>query len=343
MIRVFFSTNRNPIGDPPTGFGSELGPVDGASLRFGYAEVTDKTLKLKKLCVAPERLVVDDVTRETPAFGSSETLQAVGRKMANHARDTLIYIHGFDFTFEDAITRTAQIKQFLAIDLNLFLFTWPSDGEKIPIYSYKSDRDDVMASGDAGARSLVIFDRFIRNLPGEEYCRQRVHLLAHSMGNFALRHAVQGMRWRMGDYLPRLFSNILLMAADEDNDAFEHANKLKYLPRMAERVAVYHTPRDRALTVSEETKGNPERLGSDGPETSRRLNDKVSVIDVSGVLDADEDLTNHQYYRLNQIVRDDMRAVLANTPPHEIPGREYLADTRRYRLTGAPPRLPERR
>lgn len=343
MVTVFFATNRNPIGEPPTAFGSELGPVDGANLRFGYAEVDEAALKIKSLHVAPERLVVDDEATESPQFGSSEMFRIAARKMAKHARDTLIYIHGFDFSFEEAITRTAEIKTFLGVDMNLFLFTWPSDGQKIPFFSFESDRDDVVASGDAGARSLMIFDRFLRSLPPEEYCEQRVHLMAHSMGNFALRHAVQGLRRRLGDFLPRLFDTILLMAADEDNDAFEHVDKLKLLPRMAARVAVYHTPRDRSLMISEETKGNPERLGSDGPENSRQLNDKVSVIDVSDALGAAPDVTNHQYYRLNPIVRDDLRAVLANQQPLEIPGRVYLPDVRRYRLIGAVESPPRRR
>ena len=44
MITVFFATNRNPIGgEPPTGFGPDLGPIDGTSLRLGWAEVDENT------------------------------------------------------------------------------------------------------------------------------------------------------------------------------------------------------------------------------------------------------------------------------------------------------------
>ena len=88
MVTVFFATNRNPIGEPPTAFGSELGPVDGANLRFGYAEVDETALKIKSLHVAPERLVVDDEATESPQFGSSELFRMAARKMAKHARDT---------------------------------------------------------------------------------------------------------------------------------------------------------------------------------------------------------------------------------------------------------------
>ena len=335
MIDIFFATNRNPIGNPPTGFGKELGPVDGRNLRFGHAEVDPESLKLMRLHIEPEKLVVDAAT-DVPLFGSTKVFGKAGRKMTKHSRDTLVYIHGFDFSFEEAITRAAEVKKFLAMKLNLFVFSWPSDGKKIPFFSYHRDREDVEASGDAAARSLLAFARYLGDLKARDDCHQRVHLMTHSMGAFALRHAVQGLRRRQGDHLSRLFNSILLMAADEDNDAFECVEKLKCLPRLGNRVAVYHTPRDLALTISDATKGLPDRLGSDGPENARQLSDKVSVIDVSDTVGADGDGTNHQYYRLNEIVRDDMRAVLAGEAPHEIANREYLADTKRYKLIGPP-------
>jgi hypothetical protein len=42
----------------------------------------------------------------------------------------------------------------------------------------------------------------------------------------------------------RLFENILLFAADEDDDAFEYDYKLKRLPDLARRVTVYHNSGD---------------------------------------------------------------------------------------------------
>ncbi|MFP3386352.1 alpha/beta hydrolase, partial [Tritonibacter sp. SIMBA_163] len=89
---------------------------------------------------------------------------------------------------------------------------------------------------------------------------QRIHLLAHSMGNFALRHAVQGMRLHVGDQLPRLFDEVLLMAADADNDALSHPDKLAPLERLARRVTTYYNVQDLALVVSDWTKLNPDRL-----------------------------------------------------------------------------------
>ena len=336
MIDVYFATNRNPTGgEPPTDFGADLGPIDGVSLRFGWAEVDDAGERIERLEVASEALTPDSTVDRV--LGSSAVFAAIQRKMLRHSRDTMGYIHGFDYTFAEAIKRTAQFKKFLGAELNLFLFTWPSDGETLPDLSFKlpyhRDRDDAAASGEAMGRGLRVLTRFLGGQRPEDACERRLHLLAHSMGNYALRHAVQGIRRQLGTrYLPKIFDTVILTGADEDADALEDADRLGVLPSMTDRIAVYHTPRDRALMISENTKGQPERLGSDGPDNSANLSDKVAVINVSDVLHADDDLQNHQYYRLNPLVRQDMLAVLNNMPANEIEGRRPLPGKNRYRL-----------
>lgn len=61
---------------------------------------------------------------------------------------------------------------------------------------------------------------------------------------------------------PRVFDQVFLMAPDEDDDAFEHEHKLLPLPRLAKRVNAYFNNEDVAMTVSDKTKGNPDRLGA---------------------------------------------------------------------------------
>lgn len=338
MIDIYFATNRNPLGgQPPSNFGADLGPIDGMSLRFGWAEVDDAATRIENIHVADEILTPDSGAAQL--LGSSEVFTTIQRKMLSHGRDTLGYIHGFNYTFTEAITRAAQFKKFLQADMNLFLFTWPSDGKSLPDLSFKlpyhRDRDDAAASGEAMGRGLRVLTRFLGGQRPAEACDRRLHLLAHSMGNYALRHAVLGIGRQLGTrHLPKLFDTVILAGADEDADALEKTEKMMDLPRMTDRIAVYHTPRDRALIISEDTKGNPERLGSDGPDNTANLSDKIAVINVSDVLKADNDIQNHQYYWQNPYVREDMLAVFRNVPANEISGRRVLPGTNRYRLIG---------
>jgi len=127
----------------------------------------------------------------------------------------------------------------------------------------------------------------------------------------------------------RLFDQVFLMAADEDDDAFEHDHKLKPLTRLAKRVSVYFNNEDRGMAVSDKTKGNPDRLGDDGPRMPRSIPGKVTLVDTTPVV---EGFVEHSYFLDSPKVVEDMRQVLTGTPSDTITGREYVLETNRYRL-----------
>ena len=156
--------------------------------------------------------------------------------------------------------------------------------------------------------------------------------MAHSMGNFALMNAVQAMRTFVGDELPRLFDEVLLMAADADNDALERDDRLALLERLGRRVSTYYNVQDLALVVSDWTKMNPDRLGATGPRRAERLPLKFAQLNCSAVIDYEQDPTGHQYYSHNPRVRADMIQVLDGTEDEDIAGRTYRTDRNYYRL-----------
>ena len=135
--------------------------------------------------------------------------------------------------------------------------------------------------------------------------------------------------------LRRTFDRIVLAAADEDEDSFDDAAELKFLPRLAAGVVVYHTPRDWILSgLSQITKFNGPRLGTDGPDNMGSISDKVTAVDVSDVIDPRDDFQSHQYYRVFGAVRGDIRAVLDGQRPEAIKGRDP-AGSQRWRLVKA--------
>jgi len=266
-------------------------------------------------------------------LGSKAVFETVRQEMIAKKQDCVILIHGFNCTFREAIQRTAQLRKFYGdLPMTYFLFTWPSDGSMLPFKAYASDRDDARASGVALGRGLQKLASFLHGTRPEDFCGQNIHLFAHSMGTYALRWALQGIKATSGNSLRRLLEQVILFAADEDDDAFELDYKLQSLPDMARRVTVYHNPGDKVLIVSDLTKGNPDRLGAGGPRNSRALPDKVSVVNCESVLSFKDDPTGHQYYRLDQTVKQDVLAVLSGIEPQDIKTRKYQSDTRSYRL-----------
>ncbi len=336
MTRVYFGTNRNPNNpDNPTNFGKRFSQSGLVDLRFGWADVEGGKFTLnvaaESLSVPEQDLLRGDLSKQK--LGSEKVFDMVRRDMIDRKADLLLYIHGFDFTFRDAILRAAQIAEFYAQKpLVMFVFTWPGDGSKLPLLAYASDRDDAKASGAALGRGMQKLAHYLRGTSPQDYCGQNMHLMAHSMGNYAARHAVQAVAASAGSNIRRLFDQALLMAADEDDDALELEGKLLPLTRMCKRVTVYVNPDDLALVVSDTTKGNPDRLGASGPHNSWAVPDKVSIVNVQKVVAFKTDKTGHQYYRLNQKVQADVLRVLEGAESGEIAGRTFNAEKRQYFL-----------
>jgi esterase/lipase superfamily enzyme len=147
---------------------------------------------------------------------------------------------------------------------------------------------------------------------------------------------LQGLRTILDcDRLPRIFANVFLMAADEDDDALNLDHKLAPLDRLAAAVHVYYARTDRALCISDLTKGNPDRLGSAGPRDRGRLGDRIVCVDCSDVAWTGMGDADHQYWRARHEVIQDARSVLAGLAADAVPGRRWSPSDRSYRILPA--------
>jgi esterase/lipase superfamily enzyme len=290
MPRVYFATNRNHLPDNKLEmFGKAFNPDGVAALRFGYAEFDEEGARPREVEVYPEEADENGFVVK----GSDRFLRDLHAAMAGDRSDTLVFIHGFNVSFMGALAAGAELAREVRIEgrpLNVVVFSWPSDGAAVPLMSYYSDREDARASGPALARAYLRLKAFVTDdLGRDEYCQRCLHLMAHSMGAYVLRNGLQAIRAKEPRGLVRLFDQILLAAPDEDDDTFERDDKLKLLPHLGRQVTVYFNPRDRALVISDTTKGNPDRLGSDGPRLIDLIPKKVVLVDcrnVAAVADA---------------------------------------------------------
>jgi esterase/lipase superfamily enzyme len=345
VTTIYFATNRNPNSpDNPTRFGSDFSTDGLANLRFGKAEVTGANFDQITVRVALENL-----DPAQPVLGSERIFREVQAKAKREGLDIVVFIHGFNVSFEDGLQCAARLEQKLTepnpLDkgsppkLMVVLFSWPSDASLLlssassakTIISYKSDRLDALTSGTAFARAFLKLVSFINTTEEGEQCDQRIHLIAHSMGNYVLRCAFQEMRRQVGQP-PRVFNQILMTAADEDDDTFDHDYKLMHLPHLTRRTHIYFSRGDLALWASDTFKGNPSRLGSDGPLHPQQLPRNIYPIDCTEAVAATVKASEHGYFISSPRVVVDMRRVLRGEIPDEILGRKYIPETNRYRL-----------
>lgn len=334
-IRVYFATNRN---HQPTNkrevFGKTFNPDGVAALRFGYANFDAAVAgpTLKTLHVYPDVMGETDVTKT----GGGAFLEDLRTVMSSGPRtDTLVFVHGFNVSFTGALQAGAHLALSLQVEgrpVNVVVFSWPSDGEAVPLMSYYSDREDARATGPALARAFLKFRDYVRALNEADYCQRCVHLLAHSMGAYVLRNGLQAVIAKERDGLARLFDQIMLAAPDEDDDAFEAEAKLKLLPRIGRQVTVYFNPRDKGLIVSDKTKANPDRLGSDGPRMIDLIPKKVVLVDCRNVAGDADRLIEHSYYIRSEAMGRDISAVLSDEALEVIGNRTYIERSRTWRI-----------
>ncbi|MCG8464862.1 MAG: alpha/beta hydrolase [Xanthomonadales bacterium] len=368
-ITIYFATNRQvrTRGDVDI-YSDEIDDASGATYRVGKAKVAVSKgeykvrshelfdEKKRHICSEAAKVLEDDsipeerryrVAREVATahvgpqmkLGSGDMMEEIQNRMRSGQCDVLLLLHGFASEFETGLERIAELVDKYQGDgvkeMVGFVFCWPSKGRIFPPWRYSNDRRTAELSGYAIARAFcrLIDHLSVVNQKGER-CNQRLHLVAHSMGNYVLRSALNSLldEHMIGRRVP-LFEHIFLMAADEDDDALEKEQKLGRIDRIGRNIHVYYSKQDRALDVSDLTKGNAERLGSHGPKNMGKTSDQVVAVDCHKVDDTEFGHANHQYYRLHPKVIGDVVQVLAGNASDEIQGRQSINNhPRRFRI-----------
>lgn len=369
MTQIYFASNRDVLAEAaPDGalFGQRFNAAGPQCFRVGVAEARlkggdprdDDAWSVRGARLFPETLDGSRPEDAKAKLGSGKMFEELRELLKADDVDVIVYLHGFANSFQNSVARAAALQELYSSaeqQVIVVLFSWPSDGQVQPAWSYFSDREDAEASGLAMGRALKRLVEFLADMRAADQktmlaarragavpdpaalvqCTRRLHVLAHSMGAWALRHALRKFVELNEGRTPRVFDCAFLMAADEDHDALQVPLKLKALDQLANRVFVYHAANDVALTISDKTKGMADRLGADGPQNLDVTSERVLAIDCRQISETVLSHGRHQYYRLRPEAIADVQATLADLPQDERPGREALRPGRSWRLRPA--------
>ncbi len=336
MVPVFYGTNRVRVGTARYGsFMPAIGPV-----RYGVAYVTippgHEAGEIERPAWICRRLGFGEnaehhvTIRRVNALSDAAFFEAAGTEMTRIAselrkpRTALLFVHGFNVRFDDAVMRTAQIAKDVGFQGVPMLFSWPSQGEAFrmrdPAGPYRRDAELI-------ARSQGPLERFITDVL-DRIKPDKLYILAHSMGARGTTLALSNLA-RTRPNLRQKIAALVLAAPDIRRDVFL-SQVGPGLARLAAGVTTYSSRRDRALMVSRVVNGHPALGDARGRPL---LLSPMQMVDVSAI---DTDWLGHSAYGNEAPLLADIRAIVNDKAPPR-PGFQRRPQGRSHYWAYMPP------
>lgn len=268
--------------------------------------------------------------KEIKALTKEELLALVKARLKDSQRykdQAVVFVHGFNTSFDNALYRTAQIAYDLEFDGATFLYSWPSGGA---VASYTYDRE----SAQAAERYLREFLEMVVKQTGAK----SVSVIAHSMGNQPLMDVLRDMKAAAPEGVT--ISQVFLAAPDVDADSF--SNLATAIKGLAKNVTLYVASNDRALIVSRNFWGSY-RAG-DVPPAGPLVLPGIDTIDVTAA-STDAFAINHSGYAQNNKLLEDIAELMkTGLRPPELrvlkPSKVQTGSGDYWRYVAPPPSPP---
>ncbi|PWN70590.1 alpha/beta hydrolase [Chryseobacterium phosphatilyticum] len=277
----------------------------------GYQEVLDVLLSEKG--IKKSSLTVNNLG------GTQRMFYELYKNMSStkDRSDVLIFIHGYAYTFDDELKAMIDLKK-LFIDNplspveHILFVSWPASSSIVPM-TYFDDKASSINSGTSLLRLFYFYTQFLKDIFSNRDltpCNQRIHIMAHSLGNRVLQSMLYSLK---RENILRVIDQVILLNADVSYKVFEDSeDSFNKLPLLANRISVYLNRQDLILGISQFTKNilTP-RLGKNGPSDIEQYKDIVSIIDCTFVKDdilsgLKFEIGNHWGYLSSSQVQNDI-------------------------------------
>ena len=262
------------------------------------------------LTVDPWR-VKDDV----PRYQANPWVQAIRAELDRSAkRDVTIYVHGYNTDFIDNTLIAGELFHYFGRQGAMVTFEWPSADK---LLGYIQDKSTA-------SYSTRQFRAVISNI-AKECDVDSITIIGHSAGAPIVVNALRELRLLEYDLSADEVCNkyrvgrVVLAAADMDVMAFTNAVHDRFY-ELTKGVAIYSSPKDKALRVAERLNGYT-RLGNAvgqlDPVDKELLIQvpEIELIDVTEAIKQIRNLIGHSYFHRDPWVSSDIGAfILGQTP-----------------------------
>ena len=279
--------------------------------------------------VTGESLVGDGLQHDPSIIARHEAIaeqlrQEIRKRLAKTPRKhAYIFIHGYNTTFDAAVSLAAEIWHFLPRMGIPIAYTWPAGQGGLRGYFY--DRE----SGEFTIFHLKEFLRILRSIDELE----QIHLIAHSRGTDVTITALRELWIEMREIAlqnpdrPRKFGQVIIAAPDLDLDVIRQRMAAEEIIRQLRQFTVYMSKSDVAigfstwLFVSQRRVG---RLQDQELQKEERMHQRAKMQQNLTMIDArlKTELIGHNYFYSHPAVLSDLILILRDgLLPGEANGR----------------------
>jgi esterase/lipase superfamily enzyme len=289
-----FSVNFGPLRAHAMTFGAARVHIP-EDHRFGNIELANSGHQLFGFTIGKE----DKDPKKHFIITNTEVLdfEEWKKQLSGHGDEAIVFVHGYNTTFQDAIFRFAQIVWDLQYKGPAVLFSWPSKGE---LLSYEWDRNSALFAREDFIELIKLMER--------EAGIKKIHVIAHSMGNFVALDALSTYA-QTAD--PLSIGQVVMAAPDIDADQYKQ--DVSNLTKIVAGMTLYASDKDAVILASRALAQGP-RAG-DLVNGSPILAPGVDAIDVSAIGSEELGIENHDTFATKRSVIDDIKLVLAGVRP----------------------------
>jgi esterase/lipase superfamily enzyme len=243
--------------------------------RVGFSNKRTKTLTLGKALVRVAATEGADSSWRASLDGMSvleqdEFVSGFPSELARvdkFRNQALIFVHGYNISFDNAFYRTAQIANDIGFDGPSIVYSWPSAES---VATYARDRESAAV---ASANFAKFVEWLALRTPLE-----RIHIIAHGMGGGVLLEALRKLQ-HASAYVKARIGDLIFVAPDVDRDLF--AFTVSNAKGIGRSVTLYATSNDRSLRIAS-LLGSIRRAGDVGTEGPFVM-PGVDTIDISAL------------------------------------------------------------
>jgi esterase/lipase superfamily enzyme len=265
---------------------------------IGYTARRSPRLQFERFTLAmpPGRKELGKAQPQMPAsfaqtypIAKRETLTS---KDINIADDALIYVHGYNYSFQESLFQLAEVVADGELREVPLLFSWPSEGS---LTGYVADKDAATYARD----DLVELLGHLKSRRSNE----NITLFGHSMGAWLVVEVLRQLKLSRHDDALRRINQVVLAAPDIDIDLFKR--QIETIGPLARPIIVLNSTDDRALAISRRIGGFRVRMGSIGEDNAAVqemiAKKAIRVIDLS-MLPAPDRANHNRFIKLAEIL-----------------------------------------